>query len=411
MIMKEDRFHPETGIKIFIVISALIGLAMGLSDSIMANYFKEAYAVNAQQRGLIEIPREMPGVISMIVIAALSFIGNIRTAIIAQILAILGLLVLGLVRPDFSVMLVFLFIFSLGMHMYMPLGDSIGLSLASSQNMGRMLGRFNSVKMASLMAAGIITFAGFRIGWFSFDTPVTVFLAAAAVLIIIMIFLAVLYKTVHVPETTSPKAKLIFRKEYIRYYVICALFGSRKQIMLVYSPWVLIELLNFKADTMSILAVIGSLIGIFFMPVVGRLIDKIGVRIVMMVEALAFILVYIAYGFLSKWVSANVVTLSGIVMILVYLLNIIDRMTAQFAMVRVVYMRSIAIVPEDVTPSLSLGMSIDHIMAIAGSYICGIIWYVWGPEYVFLIAGALSLMNLLVARGIKEHSATPVNEA
>jgi MFS family permease len=195
----------------------------------------------------------------------------------------------------------------------------------------------------------------------------------------------------------------VFRREYLRYYLICAVFGGRKQIMLVYSPWVLIDLLDFKADTISILAVIGSLIGIFFMPIVGKWIDYFGVRRVMTAEALAFIGVYIAYGFLSKWVNTNVVVLTGAGMMCVYLLNIVDRMSAQFSMVRSIYMRSLALVPEDVTPSLTLGMAIDHVVAIVGSYICGLVWFRWGPEFVFLIAGSLSLINLIAAQGIKEN--------
>jgi len=153
---------------------------------------------------------------------------------------------------------------------------------------------------------------------------------------------------------------------------------------------------------MSILAVAGSLIGMFFMPYVGRLVDRYGVRRVMIIETVAFVCIYIAYGFLSKWVNENVVVLTGVVMMLVYLLNIVDRMTTQFGMVRSIYMRAIAIVPEDVTPSLSLGMSIDHVVSIIGSFVCGTVWYVYGPEYVFLIAGIMSAGNLVAALGIKK---------
>jgi predicted MFS family arabinose efflux permease len=295
--------------------------------------------------------------------------------------------------------------------MYMPLGDSIGLSLSRQQNMGRILGRVNSVRMASLMLAGVLTFIGFRTGFFSFDTPVAVFLGSAVCFALVGVLLHILRNLNRAADMDAPAStKFVWRREYLRYYVICALYGGRKQIMLVYSPWVLIDLLDFKADTMSILAVIGALIGVFFMPVVGRLIDRFGVRKVMMAEALAFIFIYIAYGFLSQWVNTRVVALSGIIMLLVYLLNIIDRMSAQFAMVRSIYMRSIALVPEDVTPSLSLGMSIDHVVAIVGSYLCGVIWFLWGPQYVFLIAGALSLLNLLVARQIKLEPARSSEE-
>jgi predicted MFS family arabinose efflux permease len=268
--------------------------------------------------------------------------------------------------------------------------------------MGRMLGRFNSIRMAFMMVAGILSFLGFHFGWFSFETPIAVFILSVLCFAFVALLLLALPKAA--PEAdgvVSTNTKIVFKKEYARYYVICALYGGRKQIMLVYSPWVLIELLNFKADTISILAVIGAMIGIFFMPVVGKSIDRLGIRKVMLLEAMAFIGVYIAYGILSRWVNTHEVVLTGLIMMLVYLLNILDRMSAQFAMVRSIYMRHIALAPEDVTPSLSLGMSIDHVVAIAGSYICGMIWYNLGPEYVFVVAGVLSFVNMLVALGIR----------
>jgi predicted MFS family arabinose efflux permease len=387
---------------VFIVASAFIGVALGLSDSILPNYFKEAYDAGAQVRGIIELPRELPGIVSIFIIAALSFLGDIRVAIFAQVFGVIGMLVLGLTRPVFPVMLIFLFIYSLGQHMYMPLADSIALSLSKDGNMGRVLGRFNSVRMAFLMISGVVTFFGFRFGWFDFETPVLVFLLSAAAFLAVGILLFVLYEMNRAAGHESHvNSRFVWRRAYLRYYIICALYGGRKQIMIVFSPWVLIELLGFKADTMSILAVLGSFIGIFFIPAVGRLIDKLGVKRVMVFEALAFIIVYVAYGCLSKWVNENVVVLVGAGMLLVYLLNIIDRMAAQFYMVRSIYMRFIAITPEDVTPSLSLGMAIDHCVAIVGSWLCGTVWEVWGPEYVFLVAGILSLLNLIAACGIQ----------
>ena len=404
----------EKAVLLFLAISAFYGLAMGLSDSVMANYFKEAYRVDAQQRGFIEFPRELPGVVSIIAIAAVAPFGMIKGARVTIMLFFAGILTLALIRPGFSSMLAILFVFSLGMHMFIPFNDSIGISLAVKGSAGKMLGRFRSMTMAFIMVAGLIVFFGFRSGLFSFETPVTVFiLSAAAALTVIILFTAMKkvmpaeIQFVNTSESRSfiqnVKRNFVFRKQYARYYVICALFGGRKQIMFVYSPWVLIELLGFKADSISILAIIGSLIGIFFMPVVGRLIDRHGTRKVMIAEALAFIMIYVAYGLLSRWVNAQggTVVLVGIAMLLVYLLNIIDRMSAQFAMVRALYMQSIAINKEDVTPSLTVGMAIDHVVAIVGSLVCGTVWYVWGPEYVFVIAGVMSLLNLIVASGIR----------
>lgn len=404
----------EKAILLFLIISAFYGIATGLSDSVLANYFKDAYNVDAQQRGFIEFPRELPGVLSFFAIALVAPFGNIKGSFISAILFFAGILSLAIFRPDFSGMLVLLFVYSLGMHMFVPLNDSIGISLAVRGDTGKMLGRFKSMTMAFTVVAGLTVFFGFRTGVFGFDTPVAVFIiSAAAILVIAILFIImgkVMPKDLQLEQSeaygsaiVNIKKNLVLRKEYIRYYVICALFGGRKQIMFVYSPWVLIELLGFKADNMSILAIIGSLIGVFFMPVVGRLIDRYGTRNVMIAEALAFVFIYIAYGGLSRWVNGqgNAVVIAGVGMLLVYLLNIVDRMSAQFAMVRSIYMQSIAIKKEDVTPSLTVGMAIDHIVSIIGSLVCGTVWYVWGPEYVFVIAGVMSLLNLIVAAGIR----------
>ncbi|MDR0851417.1 MAG: MFS transporter [Clostridiales Family XIII bacterium] len=402
MIKDSNNIMKDKAIVLFVVISAFVGLSFALSEQLFANYFKEAYDIGAFQRGFIEFPRELPGIISLFVIAAITFLGDIRMAIISQFISAGAILLLGIWRPDFYIMCVILFCYSLGQHMYLVLGDSIGLSLAEKGHMGRVIGRFNGVKTALLMVGGVVTFLGFKFGIFDFEIPILVYILSAVAFAAAGVLLISLYKmTYSEKKKSNVNAKLVFRKDYLRYYLYCALYGGRKQIMIVFSPWVLIDLLGFRADTMSILSVIGFGIGIFFIPAVGRMIDRLGVKKVMYIEAGAFIAVYTAYGLLSKYVNENVVVLTGVAMLLVYFLNIIDKMSNQFSMVRSIYIRKIAVTPEDVTPSLSMGMAIDHIVAIVGAYLCGIVWEAWGPEYVFLIAGVLSLGNMIVAAGIK----------
>ena len=67
------------------------------------------------------------------------------------------------------------------------------------------------------------------------------------------------------------------------------MFGFQKQIMLVYGPWVLIDLLDKKADTLALLSIIGALIGVFFIPAVGRWIDKYGIKAMLYADAISFI--------------------------------------------------------------------------------------------------------------------------
>lgn len=383
---------------IFFGIVALTGLALGLSDSVFANYFKDAYQIDGFQRGMIEIPRETPGVIAFFVITSLAFLGDIKLAVAAQIMSVAGLIVLGLFTPAFGVMLVFLFINSLGMHLFMPLGDSLGLKLAGRGRAGTMMGRFSGVRTAFSMMAGILVFIGFRTGFFSFTTPVKlIFLISAGLFSIVIVLLIALGRTDR-EIAKSRKIKLIIRKEYWTYYLIAILFGARKQIMFVYGPWVLIELLGFGADTMALLAIAGAGIGIFFIPAVGRWIDRYGTARIMMVEAGCFFAVYIAYGFLSAGLHSGFLTAAGVTVIVAFGLKMLDFMTMQFGLVRSVYMRKIAVSDEDVTPTLSLGLSLDHILSILSAVLCGWLWRELGPQSVFVLAAVLAVANMIVAR-------------
>jgi len=387
---------------IFMLIVAISGLALGLSDSVMSNYFRDAYDVDAFQRGLIEFPREMPGVISVLIVSGLAFMGNIRLAIIAHILSIIGILVLGLASPPFTIMLIFLFINSLGMHMFFPLYDSMAMSLAKKGSFGTVMGRFNGLRTAFSMMAAIIVFFGFRSGVFSFTTPVITVFVIAGVLFTVILFL-LLYMKRHTEDVKAEKSRFVLNKAYTKFYMLAFLFGARKQIMYVYGPWVLIELLDFGADRMALLMIVGSAIGIFFMPAVGRWIDRFGAGRIMIIETAAFLVIYIGYGAIGAGVTSG--ALFGITsfVALAVVVNILDRMTIQFGMVRSVYMRSIAKAPEDVTPTLATGMAIDHIVSIVSAIFSGFLWWEFGPQYVFVFAGLLAIANMMVAVRIKKE--------
>ena len=388
----------------FMLIVALSGLALGLSDSVMSNYFYDAYNVDAFQRGLIEFPREIPGVISVVIVSGLAFLGNIRLAIIAHVLSIIGIFVLGLASPPFMIMLIFLFINSLGMHMFFPIYDSMAMSLAKKDDFGTTMGRFNGLRTGFTMVAAIIVFLGFRSGVFSFTSPViTIFVIAGALFTVILGLLIFMGRQME--DVKAEKPRFVLNRAYSKFYLLAILFGARKQIMYVYGPWVLIELLSFGADRMALLIIAGSAIGIFFLPAVGRWIDRFGPGKIMIIEAALFLVIYLGYGLISIEVGSATAGLSvAAIAVLAVVVNIVDRMTIQFGMVRPVYMRSIAKSPEDVTPTLATGMALDHVVSIGSAIFSGFLWWEFGPQYVFVFAGLLALANMLVAVRIKKDA-------
>lgn len=388
---------------IYFSIIAFTALGLGFSNNVLSNYFKEAYQITAYQRGVIEFPRELPGVLVVFVIATLSAFSDVRIAIVAQLLSIIGIAVLGFVTPPFAIMLVFIFINSSGNHLFMPIKDSIGMSLIEDENIGKRMGQYKGVTTAFTMLASIFVFLGFRTGFFSFETKIKwIFILSALILLIVFVLLFVLQRLIKQPIKSNKKINFVFRKEYKYYYILVVMWGVQKQIMLVYGPWVLIDILNKRADTLAVLSIIGSFVGMFFIPALGRWIDRFGLKKLLYADALSFIFVYLFYGLLSAGFASGRLATIGVPVILAYILFIVDRMSTQMGMIRTIYLRSIAVKTSDITPTLSLGLSLDHIVSIACAFVGGIVWGLWGPQYIFFLAASLSLVNLYVARRVKE---------
>ncbi|MCL2069070.1 MAG: MFS transporter [Oscillospiraceae bacterium] len=382
----------------FLVAVALTALAAGMSESLYGNFYKEVYDVTSAQRGFIEFPRELPGLICVLFISLMSFLGEIRLAVIAQILSITGLILLGVFTPPFAVMLVFLFINSMGMHLYMPIKDSIGLGIIGSQNTGRSFGIVNGVRTGAGFVSGLVVFFGFRSGIFSFSHDIIhIFLIATVFFICVVVMLLKIRKLIGDPPINTGKGRFLFRREYKFYYILASLHGAHKQIASVFGPWVLIDILLRQADTMAVLIMIGSFVGIFFLPLIGRLVDRLGVRRMMLTEGVAFIAIYLLFAFISSSLVSGSLAKAGIPVLIVYILFIIDRMTMQMGMIRTLYLRSIALDTSEVAPALSTGMSLDHAISIVGAFLGGLAWSAWGPQFVFIIAAGLSLGNVVVA--------------
>jgi len=388
---------------VYLCMIALSALGLALSHNVFSNYFKDVYNVSAYQRGLIEFPREIPGFLSILVVGALSFISDIKISMIAQLLSIVGIAALGFMTPPFGVMLIFIFINSMGMHLFMPMQTSIGMSLIKDGRIGKRMGQYRGVTTAFRMFGAIIVFVGFKFGLLSFDTPVKyVFIISAAIFAVVFVLLIYLDKLMKHSDLHHKKQKYVFRKEYKYYYILVVMFGVQKQMMMVYAPWVLIDLLSKKVETLAILAIVGSFIGIFFIPAVGRWLDIFGVKKLLYIDALSFIGVYALFGILCAGYVDGFLAKAGLPVLLAYILFIVDRMSTQLGLVRTVYLKSIAVETTDITPTLSLGMTMDHFVSITAAFLGGIVWTQWGPQYIFFLVSGLSLVNLYVAIKVKD---------
>ena len=195
---------------------------------------------------------------------------------------------------------------------------------------------------------------------------------------------------------------MIFRKEYRYYYLLAIVFGVQKQVMLVFGPWVLIETLGQRVDTIVLLGIIASTLGMFFMPMLGRWIDRFGVKKLLFADAFSFIFVYLCYGLLTQSFNTGVLAKVGVPVLVTAALFVVDRLSSQMGIIRTIYLKSIAVEPSDVTPTLSLAMMMDHIVSIIVGVTGGLAWVTFGSQYIFYTVAALSLVNLAVAILVKD---------
>ena len=102
---------------LFAIASFMVGMAGSLVDSVFNNYLNATYPLTGFQRSFLEMPRELPGFLVVFAAAALWFIDNRKMGAISLFLAAAGIFLLGMVSKTYAVMVLCLFVYSVGQHL------------------------------------------------------------------------------------------------------------------------------------------------------------------------------------------------------------------------------------------------------------------------------------------------------
>ncbi len=385
---KNKLLNLPRDFQLFIAATFVFGFSQSIVDSTFNNFLNETFLISNLQRGLLEFPRELPGLLVVFVSAILFFLCSRRQAFLANILCAIGILFIGFYSPTFSIMLIWLFIFSVGQHLFLPLNQSIGMELATEGKTGKRLGQFSAVANVAMIIGSFAIFIGFKFFNLNFKTSyVVAFLGFFTVATLIFLMKK--------DEPVSARMKFQLRKEYKLYYWLSILYGTRKQIFLTFAPWVLVTVFKQKTQVLATLLAVGGVIGIFFKPMLGKAIDKLGERVILTSEAVILVFVCIGYGF------AREIFTETAAMFIAFTCYILDQLLMSVGMARATYLRKIAVKPEDVTQTLTMGVSIDHIFSIGIAVSGGFIWLKLGYQYVFLLGAIIAVINFFSALRIK----------
>lgn len=364
------------------------GVSMGLFESSFNNFLSDTYHMDALTRGHLEFPRELPGFLVAAVAGALFYFSEIRVAAIALFLMALGQIGIAFFGTHYQLMIGTMILWSIGMHLQMPVTRAIGLTLAREGG-GAMLGKLGGLQTgAAIIGSGLLLLGLGNTEWAY--TPV--FLLAAVASLIGGIF----YLSMRPVEgQTGERPKFIFRKRYSLFYLLNVLFGARKQVFITFGPWVLIKVFGEPLSTIALLNMIAAVGSMFLSPYIGKLIDRIGERPVLMADAVLMVGVCLGYGF------ADQLGLGTFAVDLICVSFVMDQMLFNAGIARATYLKKIAVKPEDVTATLSLGVTVDHAVSMSIPTLGGMVWMLFGYQYVFMGAAGIALLNLLATSFIR----------
>jgi MFS family permease len=398
-----DVYRPDAKVARFLSVLVFSGVAYGLYQGIQSNYLAEIIKITPFERGIVEFFRETPGLLLVFILALMyrfsdSRIFKIGNAIMTG--GIAGLLLTSL--SDFFMtklfVVVFMVLFSTGEHIIMPVRTIISLDLAKREKAGASLGITSSINQVGHILGNFFVMAVFliliRIGISRTDILGYRIVFGVSVALMITAFMVVLALN----ETTlkSQRRRFYFARKFRKYYMLEIFYGARKQIFLTFAPYVLI--LHYGADPsiISLLYAVCAGFGIFCGPLIGKIIDRLGYKVVMVGDTLILIVVCLLYGFAHRLFSP------GVAFIVVCSNFVLDSIISMASMASNVYVQRIASSQEEITATLSTGVSVNHLISVLIALLGGWIWSVTGIEVLFSLSAFLGLMNSIYAATIKK---------
>ncbi len=387
----KDTFQKGSNVKFFLLSVLITGLSYGLYKGVLDNYLAEIVGMGEMDRGVTEFFRELPGVLLIFILAAFYML-SAETLYKAGAVVMLCGMGMHAVLPATKVLTILaICIYSLGEHVQLGMKSTITLTYAKPGKGGQALGVQSSSSQIGTLVGYLIVVAAFSL--ITKDQPYRLFFIAATALAGMSMLCS--FGVSGKSETDSTKRRFYFHKKYTKYYMLEMFYGARKQVFLTFGPYLLILYYGANAATISLLFAISSIAGFIASPLVGKIIDRLGYKTVMVADTLILVVVCFFYGFAHHIFPTNV---AFIVCCINYVL---DAIISLASMASNLYVQDLSDSADEVKATISTGVSINHVISIFIALFGGWIWQALGIELLFIASAILGLCNSAYAASIK----------
>lgn len=350
--------------------------------TIFNNFSVEVVNITGQQMGLLQSVREIPGFLALLAVYLLLFVKEHRLAALSMLVFGIGTAITGYL-DTFSGLIISVIIMSFGFHYYETINQSLTLQYFSQTAVPIIITKLRSTGAGiNIVVGGIIfmlaKFLDYR----------EIFLLTGIIVCIGAIWC--LFQNPANENIIPQHKKPVFRKKYSLFYVLTLLAGARRQIFVAFAVFLLVKKFAFSVEEIAVLFVINNSIAYFFLPYVGRLVNKIGERKMLSIEYGGLIFVFLTYAFTEyKLIAA--------------LMYVIDHMLFGFSVAIKSYFRRTAD-KEDIASSMAAAFTINHIAAVILPVAGGMLWMI-NYRIPFFFGVFLCICSLIAVQFIERAEA------
>ena len=382
---RDSQFIP------FLLSIFAMGLAYGIHKGVIDNYLAEIVVMTEFDRGVAEFFRELPGLLLILILAVFYMLSAEILYKIGAVIMLGGMLMLGIVPASKALVTLAICIYSLGDHIQLGMKNTLTLEYANPGQGGEALGYQNSANQIGHLIGYMAVFVAFL--FLRGESPYRLFFMISAALTAVGVYAS--FKLTGNSETDKTKSRFYFKKKFYKYYMLEVFYGARKQVFFTFGPYVLILFYGASASVISLLFAVSAIAGFLLAPVVGKIIDKVGYKTVMISDTLILVIVCFFYGFAHHIFPKNI---AFIVCCVNYIL---DSVISLASMASNVYVQDIADSSEEMKATISTGISVNHMITVLIALFGGWIWQTLGIETLFILSAVLGLCNSAYAATIK----------